>query len=222
MRASKGKLIIGIWVLTLVVSMISGFCQTVTSETQRCSEQSPGTPTYESIDTSDWNVYRNVERQFDFKYPGELVLLEGNSATYPSGALFPPPFLAGSPIVRVGFPKSKYQNSNLIEASLAVYVYPEKTVSECLKGVYNQQELSELETINGIDFFIERWGEGGMGHRYEVASYRTIHQGACYAVNLVLYWSSMSEEMRTSTFDKTEVLELLINILRTFTFIKSL
>jgi len=75
MRASKGKLIIAIWVLTLVVSMISGSCQTVPSETQRSSEQSPGTPTYESIDTSDWKTYQSLTMGFSIKYPSDWEII---------------------------------------------------------------------------------------------------------------------------------------------------
>jgi len=71
MRASKGKLIVAIWVLTLVASMISGFCQKATSETQPCSEQSRGTPAYESIDTSDWKTYRNEKWGYSVEYPGD-------------------------------------------------------------------------------------------------------------------------------------------------------
>jgi hypothetical protein len=156
------------------------------------------------------------------KYPGDFVVRKGSKADYPSGALFPPSFFIGPPVVRIGFPESEYQDSNLLNASLSVHVYDQpEALGKCLQGVYTQQELSEREDINGINFYKDYWGEGGMGFRYDVLSYRTIDQQSCYAINLVTYWSQIAPEGgKVLPFNKDKVSEIFDQILSTFRFLE--
>mgnify|MGYP000406751108 CR=1 FL=1 len=142
---------------------------------------------------ADWKTYTDKENGFEIKYPINLILNEGKEAAYPSGALFPPAYFIGEAKVRFAFPKDEFLASRngkvRHDFSAFISIHKKKNdLSGCFSSSMNNKSLTEKEKFNNIVFYKDFWREGGAGYRYDGISYRTIHKGVCYEINLVTYW----------------------------------
>ena len=76
-------------------------------------------------------------------------------------------------------------------------------------------------TINGIVFTIFQSADAGAGNYYQTTSYRTLHAGACYAVEYTLHSSQILNypaQYNLQQFDPNKVTDVLNRIVGTFKF----
>lgn len=77
-------------------------------------------------------------------------------------------------------------------------------------------------TINGTVFSVYKSSDVGAGQLYETTSYRTVHAGACYAVEYTIHSSQIANypaSYNLQPFDEGKLTDVLGRIVGTFTFL---
>lgn len=156
-----------------------------------------------NIEVPNLSVYKNLEYGFEISYPSNLVATTTfqnyyhlNSNWRSDAALDSNGNATGEPIVSI--PIYRINNSNngayvsyplYYDAELRIGVSSDpKDVEACLLSTNGIAGSTEI--INGINFSKFTIEEAGMSQYLEGVSYRTIHNGACYAVEQLKTGSS--------------------------------
>jgi len=96
----------------------------------------------------------------------------------------------------------------------------EEARSTCLEPRDSLEEDLGEEEVNSIPFHKGSQVEAAVGNVYEVTSYRTLHDDACYEVVLFLHYANMGvySPGTVSEFDREAVVARLRQVLYTFRF----
>jgi hypothetical protein len=132
----------------------------------------PGGPTATFTATptaSDWLTFTNSTYGFQFKYPKEAQLADGNTDNF---ARLDLPFAAGT---------------NLREKYLEVIVVENANPCRSPLATSSMLETSETVVINGITFLKETGGDGGAGHLRQWVAYSTLRDNVCVSLDFVLH-----------------------------------
>lgn len=157
------------------------------------------------------NTYRNEEYDFETQYPSNFVV---EVTCYPAA-------VRGEAIVSFRLTGAQYYaGTNLFEACVIIGVgQDEEARSTCLEPSSYEEYLGE-EEFNSISFYKGSLVEGAAGNVYEVTSYRTLHEEACFEIALFLHSGNigMYTPGDVSEFDREEVMNRLRQVLYTFRF----
>lgn len=204
-----------IWILALII--ISGIVLAWFMFKEQAAAPAPVTDvatTTSSNDLSGRSIYTNGEYGFAVQYPGTARLEETFSpqyhlpATWRANAL---PDSEGTPIAAIIAYTTESDHSYPRYYVAQVRIGASTDASEvrgCLNATPNQgeTELSDVE-INGTTWKAFEFQNAGMQQYVKGVSYRTIHEGACIALEKIATGSSYRDDPDSPDDVADDVLE---------------
>ena len=124
----------------------------------------------------------------------------------------------GTPVAALVVPGSN--DITDAEVRIGVSRAPED-VQACSTAPSSLREGStDREHIDGADFIRFDAGDAAMSHYLDVHSYRAVHAGACYAIDLLVYGTNpqVYDPPATPPFSKQQAFTAMRDVLRTFHF----
>lgn len=124
----------------------------------------------------------------------------------------------GTPVVALAVPGSNHVTA--AEIRIGASQSPEE-VARCTKPPTAVRAGSVGQvTINGAHFTGFDAGDAAMSHFLDVRSYRTVHDGACYAIDLVVYGTNPQVYSPTATppFTREQAFAQMQQVLQGFRF----
>ncbi len=133
----------------------------------------------------------------------------------------------GSLYFTLTIPKVFEPQTNLIEATLTAGSSGSAlALAGCLTpdpGAVAQGAATSSAVINGTTFVVFHSGDVGAGNYYDTTSYRTVHDGRCWAVEYTIHSGQIMNYPASyglKPFDRAKLTSVLDRIVGTFTFIK--
>jgi hypothetical protein len=130
---------------------------------------------------------------------------------------------SGLQLFTLTIPRAFEPQTNFSDATLSVGMSGQAgAIAQCLvpEQMPNQTATSSA-MINGAVFTVFHLSDAGAGNYYETTSYRTIHQGQCYAVEYTIHSGQIANypaEYQLKPLDETKLHDLLDRIVGTFQF----
>jgi hypothetical protein len=184
---------------------------------------STSTPSGGATTTPAVATYRSDRGGFTFQYDASYTMREDTSGPY-SGW----PFLtqqAGTKSVTISISTTTQPQTNFAGAEFRVaYSSSSNALAKCATVDPNQNFPSAVsqEVVNGIRFTSYKTSDAGAGNFYNTTSFRTLHAGACYAVDLMIHSTNIANyppERQIQQFDAAKAESALRAILQTFKFL---
>jgi len=134
--------------------------------------------------TSGWQTYSSAQYGFSFQYPSTFVPCNNKTACV------------------------QYNSDS--QATFNVSVNSSETYEDCVRMLQNDSSngisATIQTTINGIAFEKDSSVDPAAGQRYGTESYRTYYNGACYEIDLHVFWTVQDESYPTTIYPKLEAL----------------
>ncbi len=175
-------------------------------------------------DPAEWQIdANNIAGGFNIAYPLDFDTQDNYSAT-PSTDWRLNANAPGVKYFTLTVPRAFEPQTNFVDATLTVGASQDSAaIASCLTpdqlGEPTTAALSA--TINGIAFTIFKFNGAGAGNYYETTSYRTLHAGACYAVEYTVHSGQIANypsSYNLQPFDGSKIDSLMQNIVGTFRF----
>ena len=191
-------------------------------------------------ETSDWKTYQEKPFQdlqphkpwgFEFKYPKEFVLKQGDHLDFPSGS-FLKAHRSGAGVssakvaISVILPQSVYPDTNFQSAWLTIAYDPDiANLPNCQELERNQivEKMTESQVINGVTWYKGITGSAALGTAIKSKVYHTLHNNMCYEVSLHLATTNIGNfdpALGIKPVDESEVWSKLESVLSTFRFLE--
>jgi hypothetical protein len=154
---------------------------------------------------------------FSFVYPKDATI--DNDLTYPWQFNTAVP---GTLLARIVIPRSVQPSTNLSDSLFIVGTSIDtQALKECLLATNGEIAKGDT-TINGITYKRFELGDAGAGNLYDTTSYRTIHNGQCYAVSYTIHSTNIGNydpSQGITAFDRVSITHTLEAIAQSFRFI---
>ena len=130
---------------------------------------------------------------------------------------------SGIQMFRLTIPKVFEPQTNFSDAALTVGMSSSSAaVAQCLvpESTYRPQPTSTVD-LNSIPFTVFHFSDVGAGNLYDTTSYRTIHAGACWAVEYTIHSAQLGNYPSSyglRQFDAAKLQDVLNRIVGTFKF----
>ena len=129
----------------------------------------------------------------------------------------------GKALYEIVVPRAIEPQTNFGGATITVGMSSNpKAVAACLAPAgAPPDEKSWKQKIGGVEFSAFRDDDDGMSHYHEITSYRTVHNGQCWAVEYMIASTSLGiypPEYGLKQFDMARVRGLMDRIVATFKF----
>lgn len=124
----------------------------------------------------------------------------------------------GTPVAALVMPGSNHITD--AEVRIGVSRAPEE-VESCSKPPSSLRDGStDRERIDGADFVRFEAGDAAMSHYLDVRSYRAVHAGACYAIDLLVYGTNpqVYDPPAMPPFSKQQAFAAMRDVLQSFHF----
>jgi hypothetical protein len=199
----------------------------INSSTGQIGSSTQQTSSYYS-NTAEWQTDMRPDGGFSIAYPIDFQT-DDNYAITPStdwriGSNGEP----GQKMLTITIPRIFEPQTNFADATLTVgKSSAQPAVANCLTpdqsdGPSGANLNGATTTINGIAFTIFKSASAGAGSYFETTSYRTMHTGACYAVEYTIHSSQIANypsSYNLQPFDENEVTGVLDRMVGTFKFL---
>lgn len=140
--------------------------------------------------TAGMQTYTDGSNLFSFTYPKQFVLSggdQGYTQNWRSGTTS-----TGMEFTVVTVPQSLQPKTNF---DGAVFTFGTSADPDAVKGCLTDGNGNPVKgvtsTINGVAFTKLTYGDAGAGNLYDITSYRTVHNGQCYAAEYVVHSSQL-------------------------------
>lgn len=195
------------------------------------SEQTESTGVAETVeqDLTGQSIYVSGEYGFTVRYPDSAVIEESFSPSYHLASFWragAPANATGTPLLAIIPFETESENSypRYFSALVRIGVSDDSgEVGRCEKATIDQGEtiLPEVE-LNGTTWKAFAFENAGMMQYVRGVSYRTLHEGKCYAVEKIAVGSSYKEDAPSEGDISQEALDSAYNrldeIIQTVTF----
>ena len=176
---------------------------------------------YQNI--SEWQTARRDDAGFSIAYPLDFVTNDIYAQQPTAEWSVSTNGLPGTLVMTLTIPKVFEPQTNFNEARLTVGRSGNaNAVSLCavspapgIPGSY------ATATINRVLFSVYHFSDAGAGNLYDTTSYRTVHNGQCYAVEYTIHSSQIANypsEYHLQPFDAGRLKQVLNRIVETFRF----
>lgn len=161
-----------------------------TTSTSTTVAVEPGSSPYYT-NTATWQTYSGT--QFSIAYPLDFPVVETNGTTLTNDWRVnsqDPGVKAFSLTVPAAFePQTNFSNATLTVG----YSQNANATANCLTQDSNgPPAATSTAVINGIHFTIFTSSDAGAGNLYKTTSYRTVHQGYCWAVEYTVHSAELA------------------------------
>ncbi|MDE1874590.1 MAG: MliC family protein [Patescibacteria group bacterium] len=167
--------------------------------------------------------FTDFAQSYSFAYPSGLPLSGGDgsySVDWRQGATS-----SGMLLAEVVMPGSFEPQTNFVDSRFTVGASSDPSaVATCLtSGNGDPTTTFGQTTIDGVSFAELGFGDAGAGNFYKTTSYRTVHNGECYAVEYTIHSSNIANfppSRGISAFDQQKVASVMDSIVHSFQFAK--
>ena len=167
-------------------------------------------------------MFKDPSGIISFNYPNEAVLVIRGEDIEPNWAALAT--TSGSRIAEVNLPRSFQPNTNFSEAVFTVGSSTDQTaISNCFINPYSDIGTTTVLRINGTQYTRFGFGTAGAGNFYDTTSYRTFHNGVCYAIEYTIHSTNIgnySPDQGITEFNRAKVRDTLEDIVQSFKFLK--
>jgi hypothetical protein len=174
--------------------------------------------------TAEWQTDARSDAGFSIAYPIDFEA-DDNYSVAPSmdwrlGANGTP----GHTFLTITIPRAFEPQTNFADAKLTVGMSQNDiAVNDCLTSDSTGLPNSSTSTavLNGITFTVFPSADAGAGNYYQTTSYRTLHAGACYAVEYTIHSSQIGNyppQYNLQPFNQSQIMSVLNRMVGTFQF----
>lgn len=173
----------------------------------------------QNMSSIEWEPYTHQDPVFSISYP-EMWKVKQESPFGWSNLSG----MDGENLFTATTPDGYLDGTNFRNAQVTVgWSTNPRAVVSCTELPENRSPETTIDqvTINGVNFAKIHFVGAAAGGRYDTTSYRTKHDGACYAVESVLSYSAMGmygEDSDVGEFDHRKVENILKKTVATFSF----
>jgi hypothetical protein len=225
MKNSPGALV-GIVIVVLVIAGLAYYflnanrasAPTVATSTPPTQTTSTTTTT---TTTSTAKTYTDSGHTFTFEYPSQFTVTSGSgtSTDWMTNAT-----TSGKLLATLIIPRSFEPKTNFADAKFTVGASSNAAaVSTCLSVPPSGGPVQKnVVTINGVSYTKYTSGDAAAGNFYETTSYRTVHNGQCYALEYTIHSTNLSNyspDQGITQFDKAKVQNTLEGLVQSFKFL---
>lgn len=198
----------GIWIVAIIILIGGGWYL------YRHAERSP-----EPEQPAAYaNIFTDATDRLSFGYPDEMFLGAQQETTSWSALSAAP----GRIIAVATLPRSYIPGTNFSEARFSVGLSQEQSaIASCLTPE-NGASSPETVVINGHAFAKIVSTDAGAGNIYKTTSYRTVRDGACYAVEYTIHSTNIGNyppEAGITEFDAVKIEKTLEGVAASFQFL---
>lgn len=172
------------------------------------------TPPTTEVDTTT-GIFTNTD--FTLEYQKDVIAKDYNeTSTWRTNTETDGGFHVG-----ILIPGSLQPNTNFREAKFTVGSSSDSVaITECLLPTNGERAKGEV-TINDVVFKKITLTNAGAGNYYDTTSYRTMHEGICYAVEYTIHSTNIgnySPEQNIKEFDTAFIVKILEDMVKSFEF----
>ncbi|MFZ2803921.1 MAG: hypothetical protein WA001_01735 [Patescibacteria group bacterium] len=198
--------------------------QTQATSTAQTSPTSTSSTTsyYQNVDA--WQQDQRTDAGFSIKSPIDFPVDDNFGNTPATDWRMDSNNAPGIDVLNLTIPKAFEPQTNFDEARMTIgRSANDIAVHDCLIPDVSDAPNADVSTttINGTMFTIFHAGDAGLGNRYDLTSYRTLHDGQCYAIEFSVHSSVLENyppEYGLMEFDETRLDNLFTLIMGTFKF----
>jgi hypothetical protein len=204
----------------------SGSCDALGQQGAPCSSAVTATPAsnpyYSTV--SEWQTDSRFDGGFTISYPIDFVTDENYSITPTTDWRLDANGAPGLKLLTITVPKVFEPQTNFSDATLTVGDSQSNTaIANCLTPDQSGGLSTSVATttINGIVFSVFKFSGAGAGNLYDTTSYRTLHAGACYAVEYTIHSNQIANyppAYNLKQFNESAISSVLDRIVGTFQF----
>lgn len=178
-------------------------------------------------DPAEWQTdANNTKGGFSIAYPIDFPTQDNFMGTQSTDWRLNANGVAGVKYFTLTVPRAFEPQTNFVDATLTVGASANATaVAQCMtpdpSGLPHTAPTSTA-TIDGIPFTIFHATGAGAGNYYDTTSYRTVHNGKCYAIEYTVHSAQIMNYPASyglMPFNTTTVDALMTNIVETFKFL---
>jgi hypothetical protein len=212
----------GFWLGIQYGEMVAPLAVT-SSSSGGSSVTGPATSNYFS-NVAEWQTDQRSDGGFSIAYPIDFQADDNYSMTALTDWRVGANGESGQKLLAITIPRIFEPQTNFADATLTVGKSSvQAAVAACLTPDQTAGPGAGMATttINGIAFSIFKSSSAGAGNFYETTSYRTMHAGACYAVEYTIHSSQIGNyppSYNLKPFDENQVAAVLDRMVGTFKF----
>ena len=187
------------------------------------STGSAGTGYYQNV--AAWQTDRHDDAGLSIAYPIDFAINDNHALTPTTDWRTNSPNVPGLKVLTITIPSAFEPQTNFVDANLTIgYSANNIALEQCLNQDQSGGGVMATSTavINGIHFEVFHSSDAGAGNIYETTSYRTLHAGACYAVEYTIHSSQIANypaQYGLKPFDEAQLTDVLDRMVGTFTFL---
>jgi hypothetical protein len=120
-------------------------------------------------------------------------------------------------------PRTFEPGTNFQDARFTVGISRDSAAVATCRTATNGERSRGTRTLGGEPFAAFTLSDAGAGNRYETTSYRTVHAGACYAVEYTIHSTNLGNydpSQRIKAFDEAKITSLLDGTAGSFEFVR--
>jgi hypothetical protein len=177
-------------------------------------------------DPAEWQSdANNTAGEFSIAYPIDFDTQDNYPATPSADWRLDANGASGVKYFILTVPRAFEPQTNFVDATLTVGASKDATaVVQCLTPDQGggPAMATSSETIDGVSFTIFHFTGAGAGNYYKTTSYRTLHAGACYAVEYTVHSGQIANYPASyglKPFDEGKINSLIQTIVGTFKFL---
>jgi hypothetical protein len=173
---------------------------------------------------AEWQTDTRSDGGFSIAYPIDFSADDNYSKSPSTDWRLDANGAPGIIMLTIMIPSAFEPQTNFADAKLTVGMSQNDiAVTNCLSsgasGIPNSATSTVM--INGIAFVVFQSGGAGAGNYYQTTSYRTLHAGACYAVEYTIHSGQIANypsQYNLKPFDQNQVMNVLNRMVGTFRF----
>ena len=173
---------------------------------------------------AEWQTAEDSAGAFSIAYPGDFSTNDGAIPEVTQNWSLSSNGTTGDLFFTLTIPSLFEPQTNFADATLTVGASKDATaVMQCLTSNMTDGPITatSTETINGVVFTVLPSSGVGAGNIYDTTSYRTVHNGKCYAVEYTIHSSQLGNyptQYNLQQFDPAPLKDVLNRIVGTFKF----
>jgi membrane-bound inhibitor of C-type lysozyme len=170
------------------------------------------------ITSGDTSAFTDQGKTFSFSHPNQFVLSGGELGYTPNWSYNSSS--SGLILAVVSIPQKFMPKTNFGEAKFIVGTSADPgEVRNCLKPSYSGFGTTTKVTIGDRKFTKITFTDAGAGNYYDIASYRTVYNGQCYAVESTIHSTNLgnySPDQGIKQFDRLKINLILQSMAQSF------